>query len=80
MLAKPVLLIASEQWRVTALKAVWSSAERVIGETFSKLKKMITPDVISTAEPAKREVLRKKEAKFKIKCVLNCLLLDTHLC
>lgn len=56
------------------------SAEIVIGEMFHKLKKMITPDVVSIAEPSNREVLRKKEVDmFKIKCVLTCPLMDAYL-
>lgn len=56
------------------------SAEIVLGEMFHKLKKMITPDAVSIAEPSNREVPRKKEVvMFKIKCVLTCPLMDAHL-
>lgn len=78
--ARPArVLNASGQWSITALKA-GGSAEVVIGEIVNKLKNMVTPGVISAAEPSNRGAKEEGSGrKFKIKYVLKYPLMDTHL-
>lgn len=72
-------LKASRQWSITALKAIGGSAEIVIREMFCKLKKIITPDVISRASKQRGTKEEESGFKFKIECVLKCPLMDTYM-
>lgn len=72
-------LKASGHWSITALKAIGGSAEIVIREMFYKLKKIITPDVISRASKQRGTKEEESGFKFKIKCVLKCPLMYTYM-